>query len=231
MRRSNLILCLWPGLGALWLRGHGSGLLTAAAAGATLNFAVLVSFVWPDVVGDELPQWLLPTAAWCAVSVWWIVGGLQSRSMLLTWATPPLDDGSERLFRLAQTEYMKGQWVPAERALAELLKKRPADCDGRLLLATTFRRMKRPDDALRELKLLSELPGAYRWEREIAEERRMLAAPVAETAAEKPEPQVIAKPNLRINPATRAESDAEDDDVEEVIALDRFDQEQRRKAA
>lgn len=237
--RSSLILCLWPGLAASWLRGSYSALAAAIAFGVLLNFVITATFVWPNLGGQELPAGLVPITGWLLVLWLWVGGITQQRRMLLTWETPPLNDGSEKLFRQAQTEYLQGQWVAAERLLTELLKVRPADVEGRLLLATVLRRTKRPEDAARELTKLEELPAAGYWYREIADERRQLAAISATEATVNEEVQsdllaekVNAEPARRkTSPSTRSVAAEEDDEVQ-IIAHERVEQERnRRKAA
>jgi hypothetical protein len=236
--RSSLILCLWPGLAASWLRGSYSALAAAIAFGALLNFVITATFVWPNIGGHELPAGLIPITGWLLVLWLWVGGITQQRRMLLTWGTPPKDDGSEKLFRQAQTEYLQGQWVAAERLLTELIKLRQADVEGRLLLATVLRRTKRPEDAARELTQLEELPAAGYWYREIADERRQLA----ELSAEEPkvENEVVSDlmgktaftepARQKAAPSTRTLAD--DEDEVQIIAHERVEQERnRRKAA
>ncbi len=249
--RSSLLLCLWPGLAASWLRGSFSALVGAISFGLVLNFVILATFVWPNLGGKELPAGILPITGWLLVLWLWVGGFTQQRRMLLTWATPPADDGSEKLFRQAQTEYLRGQWVAAERLLEELLKLRPADVEGKLLLATVLRRTERFADAQRQLTELVEIPAAGRWQREIAEERRRLAKVTAE---ENVATEIANAPNSPVQPtektsipasrpataeparpaaapASRSPASEEDDEVQ-IIAYERVEQErQRRKAA
>lgn len=237
--RSSLILCLWPGLAASWLRGSYSALAAAIAFGVLLNFVITATFVWPNLGGQELPAGLVPITGWLLVLWLWVGGITQQRRMLLTWRTPPQDDGSEKLFRQAQTEYLQGQWVAAERLLTELLKLRPADVEGRLLLATVLRRTKRPEDAARELTQLEELPAAGYWYREIADERRQLAGTSApeSTVAEEVKHDLLAETaqaepaSRKPAPSARSVVNDEDDEVQ-IIAHERVEQERnRRKAA
>ena len=237
--RSSLILCLWPGLAASWLRGSYSALAAAMAFGGLLNFVITATFVWPNLGGQELPAGLVPVTGWLLVLWLWVGGITQQQRMLLTWATPPQDDGSEKLFRQAQTEYLRGQWVAAERLLAELLNLRPADIEGRLLLATVLRRMKRTDDAARELTQLEELPSAGYWYREIADERRQLVETTAtETTGDKKVKSDLlaetanAEPASRKAPPSTRSAAVEEDDEVQIIAHERVEQERnRRKAA
>ena len=134
---------------------------------AAVNSALIVTFIWPEVGGNELPAWFLPAASWLCVLCLWGTGAWQSRQMFLSWATPPVDQQSEQLFRQAQAEYLRGNWPAAERLLTDLITRRPADAEGKLLLATVLRRAKRPADAKKCLQELRELPGSLRWEREI----------------------------------------------------------------
>src|SRR5688500_6996498 len=68
------VLALWPGLARLWLRGEFIGLLTAVAFAAAVNFALIATFVWPQLVSRQLPPWCIPLVAWIAVVWFWIAG-------------------------------------------------------------------------------------------------------------------------------------------------------------
>ncbi len=178
------LLCLWPGLARLWLQGSGSALALSLFSAAALNTALIATFIWPEIGGGELPSWFLSGAAWLLVLCLWVSGAWETRQMLLTWSTPPLDRESDQLFRQAQAEYLRANWVVAERLLTELMRHRPADAEGKLLLATVLRRAKRVEDARQCLLELKELPAGQRWHRELALEMKLLAETVEEESSE-----------------------------------------------
>lgn len=240
------LLCLWPGLARLWLQGSFSALAGAVLFAAAVNSALVVTFIWPEMAGNELPAWFLPGTSWLLVLCLWVAGAWQSRQMFLTWATPPVDQQSERLFRQSQGEYLRGNYSAAERLLTELLTRRPADAEGKLLLATVLRRAKRPADASRCLQELCELPAGMRWEREIGLERALLTKPPEEeedeietTAVKTPSvklPQTNEPNPLPAGPTTAATGKPKpnttgDDDEIDVIAYERVEQERSRRAA
>ncbi len=163
---------LWPGLASLWLRGSGRGLAAAAAFGGLLNFALISTFVWPQLLSRGLAPWVVPAAAWVLVLWFWIVAARSAASFMAQEAarrTPPNDDAN-RLLVQAQTEYLKGHLSQAESLLTQLLETYPGDAEARLLLATLCRRTGRKEDAEIHLKELMELPEAAAWRMEIASE-------------------------------------------------------------
>ena len=181
MRKVALWL-LWPGLAPLWLRGSGRGLAVAAAFGALLNFALITTFVWPQLLSRGLSPWVVPAAAWVLVLWFWIVAARSSARFLAQEAarlTLP-DDTANRLLMQAQTEYLKGHLSQAESLLQEILANFPGDCEARLLLATLCRRNGRVGDARKHLAELLELPQAHGWRMEIEAEQRELTREVSE---------------------------------------------------
>ena len=163
---------LWPGLASLWLRGSGRGLAVAVAFGGLVNFALISTFVWPQLLSQGLAPWVVPAAAWVLVLWFWIVAARSAARFLAQEAarqTPPNDDAN-RLLVQAQTEYLKGHLSQAESLLTRLLEIHPGDAEARLFLATLCRRMGRKEDAGNHLKELIELPEAAAWRMEIANE-------------------------------------------------------------
>jgi hypothetical protein len=43
------LLCLWPGLARLWLRGDLRGLLAAVGFAGLLNAALVATLIWPEI--------------------------------------------------------------------------------------------------------------------------------------------------------------------------------------
>jgi hypothetical protein len=165
-------VALWPGLARLWLRGEVRGLLTAVAFSTVLNFALITTFIWPQLVSRQLPPWAVPAMAWIVV-VWFWVAGLRAGGALaaaVARANTPGDEESLTQFRQAQLEYLKGHWVEAESQLRRLLARTPGDVEAWLLLASVQRRTERPDEARRSLKALVELSGSAIWAEEVQRE-------------------------------------------------------------
>ncbi len=174
MRRDALWL-LWPGLASLWLRGSGRGLATATAFGGLLNYALITTFIWPQLLSRGLAPWLVPAAVWILVLWFWIVAARSTAKFLSVEAakqTPPNDDAN-RLLMQAQTEYLKGHLSQAESLLTQILETCPGDAEVRLLLATLCRRHGRNEEAMHHLNELSELPQAATWRMEIASELKL----------------------------------------------------------
>jgi len=181
MRKTALWL-IWPGLAPLWLKGSGRGLAAAVAFGGLLNFTLISTFIWPQLLSRELAPWIVPAAAWVLVLWFWIVAARLTARFLAQEAarrTIP-DDDANRLLVQAQTEYLKGHLSQAESLLQELLARFPGDCEARLLLATLCRRNGRPSDARKHLAELLEQPQAHIWRMEIEIEHRELTRSASE---------------------------------------------------
>lgn len=177
MPTAPLTLSVWPGLARLWLRGQWSGLAVAVGFGSLLQLALLVTFVWPQLLSRELPLWAAPTGAWVLVVGLWIAGVRSALALRRQLADEAKGDPAavEPLLRQVQTEYLKGHWIEAETLLRQLLAQRPADAEAQLLLATLYRRTKRYDEARKQLDALTKLPAAARWIDEIERELKQLA--------------------------------------------------------
>ncbi|WP_254512974.1 hypothetical protein [Anatilimnocola floriformis] len=183
---------VWPGLARLWLRGEVGGLLTAVAFGLLLNFALITTFVWPQLLSRQLPEWLVPTMAWIAV-VWFWIAGLRAGvriAVALARAGIPADAESTISLRQAQLDYLKGHLIEAERRLTTLLARTAGDVEAWLLLASVQRRSRRLTEARQSLAKLAELAGSALWaddvQRELAKiqllEREQPTKPVAKAA-------------------------------------------------
>jgi hypothetical protein len=173
---------LWPGLASLWLRGSGRGLAAAAAFAGLVNFALITTFVWPQLLSRGLAPWVVPVAAWVLVLWFWIIAARSTARFLAQEAISQVlpDDRANRLLVQAQTEYLKGHLSQAESLLQELLAGFPGDCEAHLLLATLSRRNGRLGDARKHLALLLELPQAPTWRMEIETEQRELTRSASE---------------------------------------------------
>lgn len=176
MPTAPLILSVWPGLARLWLRGHWTALASAIGFGGLLQLALVVTFVWPQLLSRDLPPWAAPTGAWLLVLGLWIAGVRSALALRQEIARQAKGDPAavEPLLRQVQTEYLKGHWIEAETLLQQLLAQRPADVEAQLLLATLYRRTKRYDEAKRQLDALIGLPAAGKWIDEIESELKRL---------------------------------------------------------
>ena len=176
MPTAPLILTVWPGLARLWLRGQWSGLAEAIGFGGLLQLALLVTFVWPQLISRELPVWTAPTGAWVLVVGLWVAGTRSALDLRRQLARDAQGDPAavEPLLRQVQTEYLRGHWIESETLLRKLLCQRPADVEAQLLLATLYRRTKRYQEAREQLDDLTRLPAAARWVDEIERELRQL---------------------------------------------------------
>ena len=176
---------LWPGLAPLWMRGSWRGLATAVAFSGLLNFALILTFVGPQMLSQGFAPWVIPAAAWVLVLWFWIVAARSTARFLAqeTVRQTPPDENANHLLVQAQTEYLKGHLSQAERLLQQLLAGCPGDCEARLLLATLCRRSGRLREASKHLAELLEQPQAYTWRMEIETEQRELTRSTSEELA------------------------------------------------
>lgn len=167
--RMPLWLGLWPGLPQLWLRGSLAGLAAATGFAALLDFVLATSLVWTDIWGPiELGLWWGGVATvWLGAGVWWIAVG---RSQADALPAAPAGD----LFPLAMTEYLRGNWIEAERRLGMLLRHAPQDVEARLLRVSILRRTGKRDEARRLLDVLRRSEAATKWQFEMDREKARL---------------------------------------------------------
>ena len=83
-------------------------------------------------------------------------------------------DSKGQTFLEAQELYLKGSWFETECCLRALLKNNPYDADALLYLATLYRHTKRFSEAKRTISELERLDASFRWEYEIALEKKAL---------------------------------------------------------
>ena len=168
MHSSPYIICLWPGLPRLWIRGDWAALAIAVAFGAALNLVLVSSFIWPELLP---PSFNL--IGWLIVGTVWLASVFHAYRSLPNWREPPRVD-DRGLFIRAQAEYLKGHWFEAETLLRQLLRHCSRDVDVLLMLATLYRRTGRCDEAAKQLDRLDRLDEACKWRWEIAQERGTL---------------------------------------------------------
>lgn len=172
MNWGSRLLCLWPGLARLWLRGDGYSLALAVFYSILLNLALISSLIWPDYLGS---RFLL--VAWPLLASVWVISFWVSWRSLPQWlsvgqriAAEP-DNRLDTLFNVAQREYLKGNWVDARDLLERRLQLRPRDAEARLLLVGVLRQVGRLSQALEELQRLEGLDESRPWSFEINRER------------------------------------------------------------
>lgn len=173
MHSSPYIICLWPGLPRLWIRGDWAALAIAVAFGAALNLVLVSSFVWPELLP---PSFNL--IGWLILGTVWLASVFQAYRSLPHLREPPRVD-DRGLFIQAQAEYLKGHWFEAETLLRQLLRHCSRDVDVLLMLATLYRRTRRYDEAAKQLDRLDRLDESPKWRWEIAQERETLKRLVA----------------------------------------------------
>lgn len=175
------IICLWPGLPRLWIRGDWSALAVAISFAVVLNLVLVSSFVWPELLPASLVA-----GGWVLVGLVWVgsaVHGIQSLPRLRE--PPGVND--QGLFIQAQAEYLKGHWFEAETLLRQLLRECNRDVDALLMLATLYRHTRRYDEATKQLDRLERLDEAVKWRWEIERERELLKRKAASLVSDKAE--------------------------------------------
>lgn len=192
MRLAAIWMCFWPGLARLWLRGQWSGLLSAILFAASLNLALVTTFVWTDLVGSTFPRF-----AWLVISVVWLVTAWRSFWSLPKLSSPDFDSSLiEDLFLQAQTEYLCGPGPEAESLLRRILRINPEDVDTRLMLATLYRHTRRLDEARSQLKMIQQQPGSGKWYMEVQREHQLLSRLAQEPDVEEDEAEELAGESL-----------------------------------
>ena len=169
MRSALWILCLWPGLPRLWLRGDWLGLLAAAAFALVVNATLLSTFVWLE--------WLPAAWSWAAWSITvgsWTVSAVWAYRRLPALLEPPNDESVGDLFAQAQSEYLQGDWYRAETLLGRLIRQNADDVDARLMLATLYRHTRRIGEARNQLRRIQRFEWSAKWNEEIRREWKRL---------------------------------------------------------
>ncbi|MCA9193261.1 MAG: tetratricopeptide repeat protein [Planctomycetales bacterium] len=177
-----LVIRCWPGLPAAWLGSDFKGLCIAILFGWTVSLNLLLSFVWRDWASNLF-----------VAGLWFLIcGAMVVEAVRSNWVVPALlrlraPDLSQD-FSLAQTEYLRGDWISAEAILLHLLKEYPRDIEAQLLLAGVLRRTGRRSAALRRLADMQLQDAAGIWQHEILREIELvqLAAAAAQDSTELP---------------------------------------------
>jgi len=170
MQMTRWASCLWPGLPQLW-RGSWSGLVLAMTFGVLLNVVLVTSFGWTELVAPAARA-----TSWAVLAAFWAVATAVSYRAIGRPRAEPEEVTAEGDLLLveAQGEYLRGNWLDAERLLRQLLRNSNSDVDARLMLATLLRHTRRLDEARLELDRLERLEDAAKWRHEIEQERRQV---------------------------------------------------------
>lgn len=160
---------LWPGLPQVWEGGRWSGLAAATGLALAVESLLLTGWVWNEVL-SRAAFGGLALATGCG----WLVGVVANRRWLARREIDAGRNSAEDLFPAALTEYLQGNWFPAEQKCRALVRRRNDDVEARLLLATLLRHTDRRTEARAELDALAKFDGAAKWGLEIAHERRLL---------------------------------------------------------
>jgi hypothetical protein len=169
MRGVSKVMYLWPGLARLWYQGDFFALGMAIAFGVLLNLVVLTS-----LVRSVSPWNSWNGLGWISLVAFWTFGVWQASRHHASFRDPRQSQNHQDLFIRAQTEYLQGRWVEAQRLLEQLIRENPQDIESHLLLSSVFRRSRRTDLSRRHLRQLSDLPEATRWRFEIEREQVLL---------------------------------------------------------
>ena len=180
----QLMLCGWPGLAHLWLRGGWASLALAIGFSVLLNIALVATFAWPTLLGNTFPA-----VAWAIIAVIWMSSVVLSYRMIGTWSALPVmaaevkegektdflhENESDTLFNRAQGEYLKGNWQEAESLLKRQLNRNDRDVEARLLIATLYRHTRQLELARTELDSLQRFDESIHWEFEIGHEYELI---------------------------------------------------------
>jgi len=193
-RRSRVLLYFWPGLPSVWIGGAWSGLILAVGFGLLLNWALVSTFVWTELVGPLAKQGI-----WLGVAVVW-----SGAVLMAAWQSVPprgasIDASNLGLFSgdwfsEARDRYLAGDWIQTELLIERGLGSQPDDVEARLLKATMLRRSGRLPEAASQLTRLAGLPGAAKWELEIQREReRLSGASHDDDRSEEEQPQQVSQ--------------------------------------
>lgn len=177
---------VWPGLPWLWLRGSRSGLLLALAFAVTLDVAVIVTFIWSELVGLE------PTIAlWTAAAAVWMVSAVSAAAAFPPPIPRPRGAAIDALFVRARDAYLARDWLAAQARLEELLAISPTDGEAQLLWGTLLRRIGRHAEAREALAKLSRSDSGGRWQTAIARELALVDAAATDREPPADAPRIL----------------------------------------
>ena len=163
------ITLLWPGLTQLWLSGAWWGLAIGCSFAWLMNLAILSTWDWTELVSPTVRM-----GVWVLLGMVWLASMILSFRQLLGFAPANAAEKVEALFRRAGREYLRGNWIEAERLLGQVIQLNRHDVDARLMLASLLRRTGQTAEAAQCLRHLEAIDGAEKWRCEIERERNLL---------------------------------------------------------
>lgn len=169
MRLARWITLLWPGLTQLWLSGAWWGLAIGCSFAWLANLAILCTCDWTELVSPAARM-----GVWVLLGLVWVASVVLSFRQLLGLAPANAAEKAEDLFRRAGREYLRGNWIEAERLLGRVIQLNRHDVDARLMLASLLRRTGQTAEAAQCLRQLEAVDGAEKWTCEIERERKLL---------------------------------------------------------
>jgi hypothetical protein len=183
----------------LWWRGSRAGMLLAVSFGVLANVVLAATWVWPELLGVGLERILLAGLAVVWASLLVVSFRLAIRS------SEALPSEEMDFFGVAQSEYLKGNWLAAEVFARRLLLARPSDVEAALLLTSTLRRAGRLDEARATLEEMQRWDRAAAWRHEIAVETDRITEKEAQLAEQmgleqevhEEAPDTVPLPNVR----------------------------------
>jgi hypothetical protein len=137
-------------------------LLLAGSFAATLNLAIVSSFIWTEAFAPGWPEFFAATAL-CN----WLAG----LGYTLWWVCLCHPEGHrieiDKLFREAAEYYLSGQWQEARRRLEQIVAMDDGDADALMRLGVLFVRTDQPALARRAFRQCLELESGMKWKWEI----------------------------------------------------------------
>lgn len=187
MNASDLLLCCWPGLPKLWLRGVFASLVPAVLFAIALNLALITTFLWTEWLTILSPSFL-----WPMVVLFWAVGIYVGFRQLPELIVIPEDvqpaAGEPDLLAAAQLAYLQGHLEEAELLIQRQLTRHPDDVPAGLFLGTLLRHRGLLIQARRQLSSLNKWDSSIRWRFEIDRELDLIEDQLAEIAEEEEAP-------------------------------------------
>lgn len=183
-RRLPWAAYLWPGLPHLWVRGSLAGLTLALAFSVLLNVLVVATLVWPSWLESRLKFACAITALGLWIAALWETRGELKRLAAEREAREANEDSvptepnqpNDQLLRKAQTCYLQGDWVDAERSLRTAIRNDRDDFEARFWLVSVLRCSGRARQAERLLRRVERLDAAVGWRHEVRDERQRIEA-------------------------------------------------------
>ena len=163
------ICFLWPGFNGIVRYGLWSQLAIALTFGALCQGTLALNFLWCDFLSQ-----FVRVSLFAALFISWVALSVVASVRLRRYEKMRKADSKGQTFLEAQELYLKGNWFETECCLRALLKNNPYDADALLYLASLYRHTKRFSEAKRTISELERLDASFRWEYEIALEKKAL---------------------------------------------------------